>query len=293
MVDITNLGYQRWLGAKVKSWLDQNPAFDGIMADNSLKYSAQEFDSCGKTRPINPRTGIYFTDAEILDGCAGTLNAIIDAIGTNKLLMPNGIWNGAIWWNSGIGDNYKHILSKVPRLNCLTSEGTFMASNSQWYSESEWKNSVDFVVWAQDNFLNGHPERHFNGGCLTWAMPSDASSEQVIKYGYCSMLLAIKYPSPQNAVSFGIDSSQTIIPVNLLQLFQKLRSADLIEPLGDYYKINSASVYARDFLRGKVFVNPTSASYMITLDGNYSTVDGNTISGSLIVYPHTGVILLK
>jgi hypothetical protein len=172
MVDITNTSYQQWLAAKVKSWLDQHPEFDGIMVDNSQKYSAQEFDSCGKTRPINLRTGTYFTDTEILDGCAGMLNAIIDAIGTSKLVVPNGIWNGAIWWNTWPGgDNYRYVLSKIPRLNCLNSEGLFMAANNQWYSESLWKNSVDFVVWVQDNFLKGHPERCFSGECVTYAPP--------------------------------------------------------------------------------------------------------------------------
>jgi hypothetical protein len=292
MVDITNPAYQQWLGAKVKSWLDQHPEFDGVMADNSLKYSAQEFEGASKNRPINPRTGTYFTDTEILDGCAGMLNAIIDAIGTSKLLMPNGIWNGAIWWNTWFGgDNYRYILSKVPRLNCLGSEGTFMAGG-YWYSESLWKNSVDFVVWVQDNFLSGHPERRFSGACLTYALPPGATPEQVIEYGYCSMLLAIKYSSPQNTIDFGF--SQDFLPnSNQLQLLQKLRSVDMNEPLGDYYKINSTAVYARDFVRGKVLVNPSDVSYIITLDGSYATIEGTIVSGSLTVYAHTGVILFR
>jgi len=110
MVDITNQSYQQWLGAKVESWLNQYPSFDGVMADNSLKYSAQEFAGASKTRPINPGTGTYFTDMEILNGCGGMLNAIIDAIGQNKLLVPNGIWNGAIWQNTWFGgDNYRYV----------------------------------------------------------------------------------------------------------------------------------------------------------------------------------------
>jgi hypothetical protein len=145
---------------------------------------------------------------------------------------------------------------------------------------------------VQDNFLSGHPERRFSGACLTYALPPGATPEQVIEYGYCSMLLAIKYSSPQNTIDFGF--SQDFLPnSNQLQLLQKLRSVDMNEPLGDYYKINSTAVYARDFVRGKVLVNPSDVSYIITLDGSYATIEGTIVSGSLTVYAHTGVILFR
>lgn len=294
MVDITNQSYQQWLGAKVKSWLDQYPSFDGVMADNSLKYSAQEFAGASKTRPINPRTGTYFTDMEILDGCAGMLNAIIDAIGTSKLLLPNGIWNGLIWWNVWFGgDNYRYILSKLPRLNVLASEGLWYHRGLGWYTEDQWKNEVDFVVWVQDNFLRGHPERCFVGDCATsGTLPDGATVEQMVHYAFCSMLLAVKYSSPQNQIHLGF-SHEHIPNESQLQLLQKLRSADMIEPLGDYYKIAGTSVYGRDFSGGKVLVNPTATSYTITLNGSFTTIEGTTVSGTLKVNPHTGVILLK
>ena len=67
----------------------------------------------------------------------------------------------------------------------------------------------------------------------------------------------------------------------------------MIRPLGDYYKITSTAVYARDFMGGKVLVNPTGVSYSITLDGSYETIDGTIVSGPLTVYAHSGVILIK
>jgi hypothetical protein len=288
MVDITNPAYQRWVATIIKSWIDQY-GFDGVMADNSLKHAAHDFDGCGKTRPINPRTGTYFTDTEILDGCAGMLNAIIDAIGTSKIGCPNGIGSGFVWASSE-GDGYRYILSKVNRLNALGSEGTFSTS-ADWLSETQWKQSVDMVVWIQDNFLAGHPERYFSGACYR-GVPSGATAEQVILYGYCSMLLATKYSSPQNTMDFGFNN-HNLPNSNQLQLLQMLRSVDMSEPSGDYYKITSTSVYARDFVRGKVLVNPTDVPYTITLDGSYVTIDGTTISGSLTVYAHSGVVLFK
>jgi hypothetical protein len=67
----------------------------------------------------------------------------------------------------------------------------------------------------------------------------------------------------------------------------------MIKPSGDYYKITSTAVYARDFAAGKVLVNPTDVPYTIALDGSFTTIEGMTVSGTLIVYPHTGAILFK
>jgi hypothetical protein len=279
VADIANPSYQQWVASVIKSWLDQYPAFDGVMADNALRYSVQEFDASCKTRPINPRTGTYFTATEILDGYAGLLNAIIDAIGTDKLLVPNGIWAGFVW-----GDGYKRTLSNVTRLNGLMSEGAFRAYNDQWYSETDWLSSINMVIWVQNNFLS-RSGRSFTAFCTANPLPTGATTEQVIMYGFSSMLLSTKYSSPQNTICFNCDPTDS--------LFQKLRNLDMIEPLGDFYKINSTSVYARDFVKGKVLVNPSSVSYLVSLNGNYTTLDGNVVSGSLTVNDHTGVILLK
>jgi hypothetical protein len=279
VADIANPSYQQWVASVVKSWLDQYPAFDGVMADNGLRYSAQEFEYGCKTRPINPRTGTYFTTTEILDGYAGLLNAIIDAIGTDKLLVPNGIWAGHVW-----GDGYRRTLSNVSRLNGLMSEGTFRVFNDQWYSETDWLSSINMVVWAQNDFLS-RSGRSFTAFCTASPLPTGATTEQVIMYGFSSMLLCTKYSSPQNTICFNCDPTGS--------LFQKLRNLDMIEPLGDFYKITSTSVYARDFVKGKVLVNPSSVSYSVSLNGNYTTLGGSVVSGSLTVNDHTGVILLK
>lgn len=288
MVDITNPAYQRWVATIIKSWIDQY-GFDGVMADNSLKHAAHDFDGCGKTRPINPRTGTYFTDTEILDGCAGMLNAIIDAIGTGKLVCPNGIWSGFVWASSE-GDGYRYILSKVNRLNALGSEGTFYTKNGQWLSETNWLSSINLVSWVQDNFLQGHPERSFVASCISMDPPPDATPQQLIKYGYCSMMLSADYSAPQNILDLAIKYDQQ---PELLQFVTKLFNFNIGTPLADYYKITSTSVYTRDFVRGKVLVNPTDVPYTITLVGTYVTIDGTTISGPLTVYAHSGVVLFK
>jgi hypothetical protein len=291
VVDITNTSYQEWLGVKVESWLTEYPYFDGVYADNSLKYSAQLFAGQCNATPVDPSTGHYFTDQEIWDGCAGILNAIIDAVGPNKLVVPNGVWSGSTFFDPTTGTGYMYMLSEVPRLNGLGSEGTFRAYDDQWYSVSDWKQSVDFVTWVQDNFLNGHPERVFTAACNTVTLPPNATLAQVIMYGFSSMFLAINYSSPQNTIDFVIDYSQH---PDALQLVQKLRNVNMVAALGDYYNINSTSVYARDFVKGEVLVNPSSTDYTVPLTGTYTNFyDNSTTTSSVLVPAHTGIILLN
>jgi hypothetical protein len=292
MVDMTNRSYQQWLGAKVKSWLDKYAFADGIMADNSLYYSAKEFEEKATSRPINPGTGTYFTDQEIQDACAGVLNAIFDAIGPSKLVVANGIWSGFVW-NSSLGDGYRYILSKVPRLNGVMSEGCFNPHGNRWLSETDWLSSLTFASWIQDNFLN-ESGKHFVAGCPAYSpLPFGATTEQMMMYGFSSMLLCARYSSPQNTVFFDVDYWNSTQYPTELQLAQRLRNLDLAKPLGDYYKIGSISVYARDFVKGKVLVNPTDSTYTVALDRSYTTFDGSTVSGSLTVNAHCGVILGK
>jgi hypothetical protein len=286
-VDITNRDYQKWVANKIESWIQQYPFFDGVMADNGLKHSESEWEGSVSGRPINPRTGTYFTWDEIETGYSQLLNEILSAV-SPKLVVPNGIWTGTVFYNDP--NTYTAIMSQVPGLNGLGSEGTFRSYDDQWYSEADWLKSINLVTWIQDNFLKGHPERCFSGGCDSSTLPSGATSEQVILYGFCSMLLSAKYSSPQNTVTFGLDLSRD---PNLLQIVQKLRSVDMNEPLGDYYKITSTSVYARDFAKGKVLVNPSSVFYAIMLDGSYVSLDGSMVSGALTVSPHSGLILFR
>jgi hypothetical protein len=60
-------------------------------------------------------------------------------------------------------------------------------------------------------------------------------------------------------------------------------------PINDYYLFDS--VYSRDFVNGKVLVNPTTSFYTISLGQNYKTLDGKTVS-SITLDDHMGVILL-
>lgn len=290
IVDMGNPEYQQWFASnKVKACLDQYPAFDGIFADNSMKYTAAELEWGASARPINPRTRTYWTDAETVTACQGMLNAIANAI-TPKLLFSNGVWNGPTFWGS---NSYRQTISGVPGLNAILSEGTWAfnygSGNSFWYSESDWVQSVDFVNWVQTNFLSGHPERSCVTTCrvdaATANLPPGTTRDQIMMFGFCSELLGAGSVG-HNVIYFG----EIMNYPDLIALWQTLRTTDVGDPLATYYKVSGTSVYARDFVNGKVMVNPSSTPYTVALSNTYKTLNGQLIN-SINIQPHTGVIL--
>jgi hypothetical protein len=148
----------------------------------------------------------------------------------------------------------------------------------------------------QDNWLKNHPERFLDTTCGAgpqWTMPSGATHEQMMLYGFCSMMLGIEYPL-QNIMDFSFNGAQSSVPASLMQLEKKLHDLDIGEPLADYYKIISTSVYVRDFVKGKVLVNPTPTSYTVLLNETYTNFYDNSIVTSSITVPaDTGLVLLK
>jgi hypothetical protein len=287
-IDITNHAYQDWVSDKINSWLHSYPLVDGVLVDNGLKYKVEEWEQYDSGRPINPITGTYFTWTEIQTAYIELLNKIVDTLGPSKIVIPNGIWNGRVFYAKP--DTYTTIISQVPGLNGIFSEGTFRESTGDWLSEDDWQDSINFVTWVQDNFLAGHTDRYFVAQCTSSPAPSGADPQQVMLYSFCSMLLSVKYSSPQNSINFNVIYTQN---TDLLLFVQKLRNVELYQPIDDYYKISATSVYAREYAGGKVLVNPTSTASTVQLEGSYTTIFNESVSGPIIIPPHSGIILLK
>lgn len=291
-VDITNAAYQQWIANLIKSYLDTCSYFDGVMADNGMKVSALEWQNWNTANPpINPRTGVPFTDTDILNGYLSLQTAIKNSIGS-KILLVNGIWDAATFYN-----NYNSLVDFLSRspINGFGSEGLWYqggANGNQWMTEANWLTTLSFVIWVQDNLLQNHPERLFTQTCgsgFQWTMPSGITNQQMMMYGYSSALLGIKY-TLQNSIGFSFENTT----VDIMQLIQRLHDTNLGSPLNDYYRINSTSVYARDFVNGEVLVNPTATSYAVSLNKTYTNFyDNSTLSSSILVPAHTGWLLLN
>lgn len=286
-VDKGNLDYQEWVADWIKSYLDQH-GFDGVYTDRNL-YNTIWFAFWGTTwtsgetgPPINPRTGQVYTDAEYTADQIALTNKVKDRI-YPKLLVCNGIIQGQRFFQYRLADTLLNT-----RLDGVVSEYLFSNDEyAQWYSESNWKASLDYVAWLEKNFLSRNKiflpgMSHANSPST---LPAGCTQEQYMTYAFASLSLAAKnlsqyYPYLGDGSQYGMQD----YPQSLVQL-------NLGKPINDYYVVTGTHVYARDFSKTKILVNPTSQSYSISLNGSYVTLDGASVKFPLVLNAHTGMIL--
>ena len=273
MVDIGNIEYQKWVANWIKGYLDKY-GFDGVCSDNG--FTAITGTWWGVTaQPINPRTGNLWTSDEAIEALCSLHYEIRRAIGS-KLNIVNGIFEGSRFWRDQT--KWMKLLSNC-EIDGFFSEGLFNWNG--FYSEDKWKESLDFVVWVQNNFLNQRGKIYCLAGlCAVDQIPDDCTTQQMAAFVFSSLLL-------------GINKSQSYLLLQgamLLDDVQNLFKIDLGVPKGDYYLIEGTHVYARDFTKVKVLVNSADEPYSVNLDGDYETLEGQIVS-SINIEPHTGVIL--
>ena len=274
MVDIGNTEYQKWVASWIKGYLDKY-GFDGVFSDCGFHAITGIWGGV-TAQPMNPRTGNSWTSDEVIEAWCSLHREIRRAIGS-KLNIVNGIFHGERFWR------YQTIWVKLLS-NCeidgFMSEGLFNF-DSGFYSEDKWKKSVDFVVWIQENFLKQAGKIYLpHSRCAVDLIPADCTSEQMATFAFSSLLLGIN--KSQNCLS--------LMGAMLSNEVQNLFKIDLGVPKGNYYVIEGTHVYARDFTKIKVLVNPTDHPYSVNLDGDYETLEGQIVS-SVNMEPHTGLIL--
>jgi len=282
IIDIGNPAVQDWIA----NWFVTNlGVYDGAYLDNCLP-STEILWSVNSKPAINPRTGQEYTSDEFEADLISLVNKIKTAIAP-KLVVGNGILHG----NRFFGARYRHYSSLLlnSQIDGILSEAWLSVSaDPDWYSEDKWKDSIDFVVWLENNFLGGgrmfYPIAEnlepINGQGRS--LPSGCSSEQYLTYNFASLLLGATR-SDAHYINFGYYQSDYL---------DSLFEIDPGSPLGSYYRVSGTHVYTRDFSNIKVLVNPTYQGYSVQLTGSYETLDGSPVGSSIWMSPHTGQILI-
>lgn len=287
-IDFGHAGYHTWLANWYKGYIDAY-GLDGASLDN-WGTSTLSFYGLAQT-PINPRTGKAWSSQEVCDAYKALTIKIRDTIGEGKYVHVNGIFNGKHFYG---GDRTQYYMDGLLNggVNAVTSEAWVSNSaTSEWYSEDLWLEGINMAVWISDNFLS-LGNRIFvtlsdNSGSF-WPennvfLPSGVTKEQYALYCFASRLLAALYDG--NYVNFGF-----YMPEDYPQSLFKI---ELGNPLAAYYIVTGTHVYARDFSKVKVLVNPTYDSYSVNLDGNYETLDGVKVTSPITISPHVGIILRR
>jgi len=278
LVDIGNEQYQKWVANWVKESIDQY-GFDGVMADNSMYAWANEIFWTASTQPINPRTRTYWTNEEIRQALIQIHREIKNAIGS-KILFCNGIMEGHRFWRRY--NEYMQYLNGSP-MDGFGSE--FLWHNGAWMSEADWLDSLNFLIFVQDNFLKKNQDRIYGVGCALDQLPINCTRERMLTYAFASTLLGMK--NNQNYLAlFATDLNFTT------HVVQPLFDIGIGAPLNDYYVVAGTHVYGRDFDNVKVLVNPTDTPYSIDLQNTFKTVDGGIIS-RITIEDYTGIVLIR
>jgi hypothetical protein len=277
--------YANWLNNYVNN--PTNP-LDGVQMDNFCVDKASAFYYSPTQNIINPRTGTFWTDAEVLQAYIGFVSAIKNTLGQSKIVLGNGIYNGdSNHFNTTV---IQQVISQSG-IDGFISEGWM--GNSQtlsWPAESSWINSVNMAMWVQDNLLSVRSKGIFMPitGCAStnpdYAIGNlnGVPANQYTTYVYASLLLALKHSG--NYLYFGTTDSYS----------QNLFKINIGAPVSDYTLINSTHVYSRNFTSGKVLVNPTASSYQVTIgNGFFDATTGVAVNSQVTISAHSGLILSK
>lgn len=293
LVKFGDFAFQAWMANWLKTKITAL-GYDGVFADNCLSWGRNEYCwGCDGT-PINPDTGVTYTDAEIRADLVAYHTAVKNAIGS-KLLCCNGIFGGYRFYDHQ--NEYQEILSASP-LDGFMSEGAWYPNydNPQWMSEQTWQEAIEFLGYVQDSWLLDDSSRFYvpvcklaKGNQVHTSLPSGCTIEQMATYAYSSTLLGVETATATQVYFSTFLSTSDLQSIGMKLLYD----APIGTPTNNYYKITGTSVYSRDFSNAKVLVNPTSSSFQIVLPSNtYETLEGSPVS-TFTIPAHTGVILSK
>lgn len=269
MIDVGNGDYQNWLAHRLGDDVSQY-GYDGVFLDYGLSTRMTGFywnviaeGTQQQSYPVNPRTGQEFTDSEIRQALTSLNQKIRTSIGSGKLQICNGVWDGTRYHNRE--SEYLEILKAVD-LEGIMAEGLWHHVTNQWITAEEWLQSVEL--------LKTFP-RQIIATAKMDTLPSGCSKQQMATFAYTSTLLGI----PDHGCYLRLYDIWNANDLDEMKdLVANLNSIPIGEPVGDYYAIEGTPVYCREFTDATVYVNPTDAQY---------TIDG------LDIQPHAGRIVTK
>jgi len=272
--DIGNPGYVDW-------WADvtleevKRHGWDGVFADNVIRGSFD--DGSWSAVPVNRRSGRPYTAAEYradMLAAVRRLRARYDSAG--KLVVGN----HSSAWRSFEDDPV--LRDQVVALHGVELEDFAYTFSGNPQPEADWLRQLRYL-----DFANGR-------GVLTWAVGGKGALMDPGKREY---VLASYLLTRRGRSAVG--------ELNALKTWWPALGRDLGAPRGGFYCLDpgaafaraepcpaSGRVFARDFERARVVVNPGDAARRVPLGELFAGVDGDRVADPLPLGPHAGRVLL-
>jgi len=292
LVDKGNPAYQAYLAKWIKTWVS-NGGYDGVILDDIYGNNQVLYDCVGIISgcdaqkvciPINPRTGKAFTNTDWLAADLQIIRAVKQALGT-KPVMGNVTWTGINFWRN-LSATYSTLL-KEPTFDGFMIEG-FVNWGTGWLSEGDWKQSIDEIIWVEQNLPR--TKSVIVAGDSWKTIPTDTTRDEFALYCFASLMLGM---SPTRNYYIFEGPTGGVLDNNYCRVFsQWLHTLNFGNPLGAYYTlgVTGAKVYIREFENGMVLVNPTIGSVTVNLPKIYRTITGESVS-TLNVPGHRAALL--
>ncbi len=221
--------------------------------------------------PIDPHTNQVFTPAEWLLGTDGLAAQVQSAAGKTKIIIGNGLTDGAHFYNIG------------PSSILLGGEAGGVAEAwlrnavsplDQFPSVTDWKLNVDMLG-------PGSQGKIIVTITKAWGTGTPALLDQWHQFSLASFLLG---DSGRDAYSFFPSRGASALANDPWDGFP------IGSPTGSY--LPNGNGFERDFTTGKVLVNPSTSTWTVNLGGTYRDVSGHHMTTATLL-PDSGLILAK
>ena len=267
----------------------QSLGFPGVFLDNGVEVDVPTqytFDS----HPVNPRTGLLYTDADFVSDCVDLTNWL-KAQFPDLYMVANGFWSGLRYEQKTSGHQY--VMANL-EIEAIFSEGMWGNIYGYLWLAGDWRRSVNFLRLLQDQWIPRGKDfvTYTNCGGAGYTYSADGSRqsngemigwERAASFHFCSAMMAAN--GPRNILSLHNSMSRPYV--------QDLFKIDVGDPVGEYYQIGTSGIYTRKWSKVQPFVNPQESTRSVSVaDLNLVDAEGYAVE-AVTILAKTGLLLYQ
>lgn len=241
--------------------------YDGCFLDSLGPAALQPGYATGV--PVNPATGKVWTQTAWMKATSSVARSVKARAGA-KMVVVNGVQQGTEYFNSA--GSTSGLTSAVDGAMVELFARAPFVPTSQFRSVADWKKDVDMLVDA------GSRGRTLLCVTKAWVSGTVAQENALHEYALGTFLLG---SNGKSYFSFLYDKTTSRA--------SSYWDANLGAPTGAYSY--SQGLYRRAFQRGLVLVNPSEAAVTVPLSRSVRKLNGQVVSGSIRLAPHTAAVL--
>lgn len=270
LMDIRNSGWAQDDVNRCKDDLTANQ-YDGCYFDMLLP--APLLPGYLTALPVDPRTGQVWTTPDWTAAISQLANTLRSGL-PNIPLGGNALTTGGRYFATD-GTSNASLLGPLDAGHDEIWLRGGSQSVTKYPTEKEWLRSVNMLVDA------GSKGEQVQVQTKLWTTATAAQAAAWHRFVVASFLLGTDGNSYLN-----FSLNQTLAALTADSPYDRV---DVGTPVGSFAK--AAGVYQRQFTGGIAMVNPTTVSVTVPLSALYRTLDGVSVTGSIVLGPNSGQVL--